>query len=69
MNENENIEEKMRSYFKDFVNVYVQNAKKASLPADKEKLEKIIDSAEFKIFEMEGMTGTFSVNRRLIRVI
>lgn len=61
--------EKMREYFKNFIDVYVTTADKANLPADKEKLKEIMDTAEFQTFENHSTTGTFSVNRKLIRAI
>ena len=62
-------EEKMRAYFKNFINVYVNTANKANLPVDKEKLETIIETAEFRTFENHSTKGTFSVNRKLIQAI
>lgn len=62
-------EEKMRNYFESFINVYVTAANKAKLPADRERLEEIVRNAEFKTFEIPNMTGTFSVNKKLIQVI
>lgn len=62
-------EEKMRMYFREFVDAYSETAEKISLPVDKEKLKGIIDTAEFRTFENHDTSGTFSVNRRLIQVI
>lgn len=62
-------EKKMREYFKSFINIYVNSCHKANLPVDKDKLETIIDTAEFQTLHIEGTKGTFSVNKRLIRVI
>jgi len=67
--ENMSEEEKMRAYFKEFIDIYVSAAKKASLPVDREKLERIMDNAQFEIFEREGTTATFAVNKKLIQVI
>ena len=61
--------EKIREYFKSFLEMYISAAEKAKLPVDKERLQSIIDNAEFKTFEMPNSTGTFSVNRNLIQVI
>ena len=71
MENNENISEseKIRSYFKSFLEIYVFAANKANLPVNREYLETIINNAEFKTFEMTNTTATFSVNRNLIQVI
>lgn len=61
--------DKMRIYFRDFVDVYAQMAEQKSIPVDKNKLEQIIENAEFRTFENENTTGTFSVNKKLIQVI
>ena len=61
--------EKIRDYFRRFLDMYVLAANKARLPVDKEQLQSIIDNAEFRTFEMPNTTGTFSVNRNLIQVI
>lgn len=61
--------EKIREYFRSFLDMYVSAANKAKLPVNKERLESIIENAEFKTFEMPNTTGTFSVNRDLIQVI
>lgn len=70
MNENNLTDaEKIREYFRSFLEMYISAAEKAKLPVDKERLQQIIDNAEFKTFEMPNSTGTFSVNRNLIQVI
>lgn len=61
--------EKIREYFRSFLDIYVSAANKAKLPVDRERFESIIDNAEFKTFEIPNTTGTFSVNRNLIQVI
>lgn len=61
--------EKIRTYFRSFLDMYVSASNKAKLPVDRERLQSIIDNAEFKTFEIPNTTGTFSVNRNLIRVI
>ena len=61
--------EKIREYFRNFIDIYVLAANKSKLPVNKERLQSIIDNAEFKTFESSNTTGTFSVNRSLIQVI
>ena len=61
--------EKIRDYFRLFLNMYVSGVKKANLPVNKESLQTIIDTAEFRAFEAPNTTGTFSVNRKLIQII
>lgn len=61
--------EKIREYFKKFIEVYVMAANKANLPVDRERLEEIVRNAEFKTFEIPNTTGTFAVNKNLIQVI
>ena len=62
-------EEKIRTYFRDFIDLYVSLANKANLPVNRQGLETIINNAEIKTFEIENTSGTFSVNKKLIRVI
>lgn len=61
--------EKIRDFFRSFLKTYFLAAEKAKIPVDKERLQSIIDNAEFKVFEKPNCTGTFSVNRKLIQVI
>lgn len=57
--------EKIRDYFRHFLDMYVSAAKKANLPVNRERLQSIIDNAEFKTFERPYI---FSVSRNLIKV-
>lgn len=61
--------EKIREYFRNFIDVYCSAADLANLPVNRENLNEIVDNANFQTFEMPDTTGTFSVNRNLIRII
>ena len=61
--------EKIREYFKNFIDVYILAANKANLPSNRELLDDIIDNAKIEAYDLSDTTGTFAVNRKYIGII
>lgn len=61
-------EESIRRYFRGNIDLYVQAAKKVGLPADEENLQSVIENAQIIIEDDESSKGTFTVNKKMIKV-
>lgn len=61
--------EKIREYFKNFIDAYITATNKANLPSNREVLEEIIENAKIEAFDLPNTTGTFAVNRKYIGII